>query len=116
MLNVYSYKYNFMGEREDKIEADILIDLLKRAKIGDTHHTSLDNITKGLPKDDRNLAKTLAKDLITIGILHRHPTSHSGIMVSINPKQLKYVINLPKIRETMQDGYTLQRFKKFLDD
>lgn len=105
-----------MGLKEDQIEADILIDLLKRVKIGDTNHTALDNVTKGFPDRDRKLVKKVAKDLIRKGILHRHPTSHASIKVSVNPKQLEYIINLPLIKEKMQDGYTLQGFKKFLDD
>jgi len=105
-----------MSLKEDQLEADMLIDLLKRAKIGDTNHTDLDNITKGLPDRDRKLARKIAKKLINKGILHRHPTSHACIKVSINPKQIGFVINLPLIRDEMQDGFTLQKFKKFLKD
>lgn len=101
------------NEEKEKIKADILIDMLKRNKIGDTHHTALDNIPKGFPQRQRKLVIKEAKKLMKKGIISRHPTNH-GIKTSINPECLEYIINLPLIKATINDGFTLQNFKKFL--
>lgn len=46
-------------------------------------HTSFDNLSKGLPSDQRGEAKAAAKALIKEGLLLEKPTSY-GIEVSLN--------------------------------
>lgn len=100
-------------EDKESIEADILIKLLKRGNIGNSH-TSFDNLPKGFPPRKRNDVKVVAEILINDNLILSHPTSY-GKEVSINPIMIKYIIKLPKIIEkTSKDPFILQKYRKFL--
>jgi len=66
------------------LKATILKKLKRRGKWGHAH-TSIDNLTSGVPKHLRGLAKDVAEELIKEGLLLAKPTSY-GLEVSLNPK------------------------------
>jgi hypothetical protein len=101
---------------EDQIESirsDILLDLLKRRKIGNSH-TSFDNIQKGFPSDQRRDVKSIAEDLLNERFLIPKPTGY-GREVSINPSRISEILEMPLINQACNDDPFLeQRIKKYL--
>ena len=67
------------------LKATILKKLKRRGKWGHAH-TSFDNLTSGIPKHLRGLAKEVAEELIKEGLLLIKPTSY-GLEVSLNPRK-----------------------------
>lgn len=94
-------------EEIEDIRAGILLDLLKRRKIGKSH-TSEDNITKGFPKSQKGIVKQVRDDLINEDFLSCKPTGY-GRECSINPKKIKEIMNMPKIKETFKNDPFLQK-------
>lgn len=101
---------------EDQIESircDILIDLLKRRKIGKSH-TSFDNIQKGFPSNLRKDVKSIAGDLINEDFLNHKPTGY-GEEVSINSSRILQILEMPKIVKACNDDPFLEkRIRKYL--
>lgn len=72
-------------EIRNVLKATILKKLKRRGSKWGRTHTSIDNLTSGVPKHLRGLAKDVAEELIKEGLLLAKPTSY-GLEVSLNPK------------------------------
>lgn len=100
------------GDEIERIKCDILLDLLKKRKIGKSH-TSFDNIQKGFPKNQRKSVKSIAQDLLTEGFLISKATGY-GTEVSINPTKISEIIEMRLIVNACNDDpFLKKRIKKF---
>ena len=79
-----------------KMEYVILISLLKQKYIG-KRHCPVKNAIKGIPSHDLKKANNAIKNLIKNGYLTPKRTGHD-IDISINPRYLKEIKNIPEIK------------------
>ncbi|HLC65796.1 MAG TPA: hypothetical protein VJI46_06775 [Candidatus Nanoarchaeia archaeon] len=70
----------------------ILRKLYRRRVIG-CKHTTIENLTHGLPKHLAGLAKEAVDDLIKDGIILQKPTSY-GLQVSLNPDKIDEIARI----------------------
>lgn len=106
------------NEEWDEIEADILINLLKKPHpIIGGKHTSCDNLIKGFPKHMRGKAKKVRDGLIKNKVFETKPTNYGDQRECwINPRKIKDIIlNRPKIIEKSKyDPFLYERIRKYL--
>ncbi len=76
---------------DEEIKGKILHKLSRLGKF-EHSHTSVDNLSKGFPKDLRGKVKEMVKELKKEGILLRKPTSY-GEEVSINSDMKDKIMN-----------------------
>jgi len=76
----------------EKYERAILAKLYRLRYIGG-RHTSIYNVPKGFPKDERKNIETALKSLIKLGYIISKPTSY-GTQISLNPRRIKDVREL----------------------
>jgi hypothetical protein len=76
-------------DNTDELKATILHKLKRRNKWGGAH-TSIDLLTKGIPKNLRGKAKEVIEELTTEGLLLTKPTSY-GLEVSLNPARRREI-------------------------
>jgi hypothetical protein len=88
----------------NNFQTKILFNLLWRGCVGGKH-TSSDNIIKNFPRCERKKAKKALKKCYNEGYLIVKPT-HYGQEVSINPRMLKTIREIPEIRE-IEEKYRL---------
>lgn len=82
----------------------ILFNLLQMGYIGG-RHTSTDNIIKNFPIRERKMAKKALKKCYNEGYFIIKPT-HYGLEISLNPRMIKKIRNMPEIRE-MEEKYRI---------
>jgi hypothetical protein len=75
---------------DGQIKGKILHKLIRMGKF-EHSHTSIDNLPKGFPKDERGRVKFMAKELKKEGILLSKPTSY-GEEVSVNHKMKERIM------------------------
>lgn len=85
-------------------EIKILFNLLWMGYVGG-RHTSTDNIIKNFPQNERKMAKKALKKCYHKGYLILKPT-HYGQGVSINPRMVKIIRNMPEIK-IMEDKFKI---------
>lgn len=88
---------------EVPLEYIILINLLRHAYVG-KRHTPIDNAVKGIPSHELKEAKKALKHLIRIRWLNPKKTG-PGLDVSINPRFLDEIKNIPEIKESFKDDF-----------
>jgi len=86
-----------------EMEYVLLIGLLKQKYIG-KRHCPIKNAIKGIPSHDLKKANTAIKDLIKKGYLTPKRTGHD-IDISINPKYLKEIKNIPEIKAIFEENF-----------
>lgn len=69
---------------DEEIKGKILHKLTRLGKFAHSH-TSIDNLSKGFPKEVRGRVKDMSKELKKEGILLSKPTNY-GEEISINPQ------------------------------
>jgi hypothetical protein len=79
------------------IKIRILFNLLWSGYIGG-RHTSVDNVIKNFPRNERKKAKKALKICYNEGYLILKPT-HYGQEISLNPRMIKEIRNIPEIKE-----------------
>lgn len=80
----------------DDYNIKILFNLLWMGYVGG-RHTSTDNVIKNFPRNERKMAKKALKKCYNEGYLILKPT-HYGQEVSINPRMIKIIKNMPEIK------------------
>jgi len=79
------------------IKIRILFNLLWSGYIGG-RHTSVDNVIKNFPRNERKKAKKALKKCYNEGYLILKPT-HYDQEISLNPRMIKEIRNIPEIKE-----------------
>ena len=71
----------------------IILRKLFRLRVIGGKHTSIEHLTKGLPRHAVGEAKDAVKELIKEGFILKKPTSY-GLQVSLNPEKIDEIIKI----------------------
>lgn len=85
-----------------ELKERVLFNLLCHGYVG-KKHTPIVNACKGFPKHEINKVKDEINDLLSEGYLILKPTGHDPD-ISINPKRLAEIKNMPGIRKFIKEN------------